>query len=181
MPALTARRATWIAGLVACLVYANALGNAWAIDDTFIVRDNPAVHSVGAALGHFFDVYWPPQEGARAGLYRPLAIISYALDWALSGGKPWWFHLTNVALHGVVTALVVLVVWVWLPPAGALAAGVMFAVHPVHVEAVANVVGRTEIMTAGGVRTGGDVHRLGEQRNRGGDHRSARGGSVAGS
>jgi hypothetical protein len=151
MPALTARRATWIAGLVACLVYANALGNAWAIDDTFIVRDNPAVHSVGAALGHFFDVYWPPQEGARAGLYRPLAIISYALDWALSGGKPWWFHLTNVALHGVVTALVVLVVWVWLPPAGALAAGVMFAVHPVHVEAVANVVGRTEIMTAGGV------------------------------
>ena len=151
MPTLTGRRAALVAAAVACAVYVTALGNGWAMDDTLVVRDNPAAHAVGAALGSFFEPYWPAQPDGEGGLYRPLVTLSYAVDWTVSGGREWWFHLTNVLLHGLATALVVLVVLRWLPPVGALVTGLVFAVHPVHVEAVANVVGRAEVMAACGI------------------------------
>jgi hypothetical protein len=114
------------------------------------VRDNPATKSVGAALRAWFEPYWP--EGFRwAGLYRPFTILSYSVDWTISGGAPWVFHLTNVALNALAVGLVVFVAAAWLPPLGALVAGLLFAVHPVHVEAVANTVGRAEILVAIGL------------------------------
>ncbi len=149
---LSVRRAALIAGGVACLVFVNATANEWAVDDTPLIDENPAAQSLGAALRATFLPYWPatPTEPS-AGLYRPLVVVSYAIDWVVSGGRAGWFHLTNILLHGVASALVVLVAAMWLPPLGALAAGLVFAIHPVHVEAVANVVGRAEIMAGLGL------------------------------
>ena len=149
MPArivITVRRAAAVAALVAVLVYLTALGNRFALDDEMIVERNPAAHSIGAALGAFDQPYWPPQHGA--GLYRPLVILSFAADWQLSGGSTLWLHAVNVAWHAAATALLVPILAVYVGPAGALAGGVVFAVHPVHVEAVANLVGRAEPMAA---------------------------------
>ena len=151
MPPLTPRRVAWVSAGVACAVYLIALRNGWALDDYHLVVRNPAAHSVWAALGALFSPYWPLQGEQSAGLYRPLATLTYAVDWAISGGRPWWFHLTNLLLHGLVTALLAVVALRWLPPLGALAAGVVFAIHPVHVEAVANVIGRTEMLAALGL------------------------------
>ncbi len=150
MPHLTKHRAAVIAAVIAIVVYLLALRNGWAGDDMILVRDNPASHSIGAALRAWFEPYWP-EEFRWAGLYRPFTILSYAVDWQILGGATSWFHLTNVLLHGLATALVVWVVAQWLAPVGALAAGVLFAVHAVHVEAVANVVGRAEILVAVGL------------------------------
>ena len=150
MPALTTRHASWIAAGVAVAAYLLALRNGWSGDDIVAIRDNPAAHSVGAALAAWFAPYWPG-EWQWAGLYRPLTILSYGLDWSLSGGATWWFHLVNVLLHALATGLAVSVVSRWLPPTGALVAGTVFAVHPVHVEAVANVVGRAELLAAVGI------------------------------
>ena len=152
MSGLSVRRAALIAGGVACLVFINATANEWAVDDTPLIDHNPAAQSLGAAMRATFSPYWPatPTEPS-AGLYRPVVVVSYAVDWIVSGGRAGWFHLTNVLLHGVVSALVVLVAAMWLPPLGALAAGLVFAIHPVHVEAVANVVGRAEIMAGLGL------------------------------
>lgn len=147
MPGLTHRRAGWIAAAVAALVYALALTNGYAGDDLVAVRDNPAAHSAGAALSAWFEPYWPG-EWQWAGLYRPLTILTYGIDWSISGGAAWWLHLVNVVLHAAVTGLVVAVLTPWLAPVGALVAGVLFALHPVHVEAVANVVGRAELLVA---------------------------------
>jgi hypothetical protein len=116
---------------VAVLVYLTALGNGFALDDEMIVQLNPAAHSVGAALGAFDQPYWPPQHGA--GTYRPLVILSFAADWQLSGGSTLWLHAVNVAWHAAATALLVPILAVYVGPAGALAGGVVFAVHPVHV------------------------------------------------
>jgi tetratricopeptide (TPR) repeat protein len=151
MPRLTVRRATLLVGVVACLIYGRALGNGWALDDHPVIERNPAAHSLAAAWDAAFAPYWPPEGAFSAGLYRPLTIFSYAADWTVSGGRPWWFHLTNVLLHAVVSALVVLVVSRWLPAMGALVTGLIFALHPVHVEAVANVVGRAELLAAAGL------------------------------
>ena len=150
MPRLTQRRATWLAAALAAAVYLLALRNGWSGDDLVAVLDNPTAHSVAAGLRGWFAPYWP---GAWqwAGLYRPLTILSYAVDWSLSGGAPWWFHLVNVLLNALAGGLVVLVMSRWLPPLGSLVAGIVFAVHPAHVEAVANVVGRAELLVAVGL------------------------------
>ena len=143
---MTIRRAALIASLVAALVYLPALGNRFALDDAAIVERNPAAHSIGAALSAFTSPYWPPEHGA--GLWRPLVILSFAADWQISSGSTTWLHATNIVLHALVTALVVLLLARYLAPIGALAGGLVFAVHPVHVEAVANMVGRAELLAA---------------------------------
>ena len=143
---MTSARATWLAAAAAVVVYLPALGNRFALDDGSIVERNPAAHSVGAALRAFDQSYWPAENGA--GQWRPLVILSFAADWQLSGGSPTWLHAVNLVWHAAATALVVPVLALYVPAAAALAAGVLFAVHPVHVEAVANLVGRAELMAA---------------------------------
>ncbi len=138
------------------LVFALALGlylpsarYGFVQDDRGIIALNPAVHSVPAALGAFDDPYWPGTSAA--GLYRPVTILSFAVDWTISGGRPGWFHIVNALWHGVVAVLVALVLSRWLPPLGAIAAGLVFAAHPVHVEGVASVVARSELLAAAGI------------------------------
>jgi len=143
---VTSARAAWLAAAAAVIVYLPALGNRFALDDGSIVERNPAAHSVGAALRAFDRSYWPAESGA--GQWRPLVILSFAADWQLSGGSPTWLHAVNVIWHAAATALVVPVLALYVPATAALAAGVLFAVHPVHVEAVANLVGRAELMAA---------------------------------
>jgi hypothetical protein len=115
-------------------------------DDRAIVAANPAVHSVRAALRAADEPYWPrPSTG---GLWRPLTIVSFALDWAAGRGAPAWIHLGNALWHGLASVLVLIVLARWLAPGAALAAALVFAVHPVHVEAVAGLVGRAELLAA---------------------------------
>ncbi|OLC47129.1 MAG: hypothetical protein AUH68_01545 [Gemmatimonadetes bacterium 13_1_40CM_4_69_5] len=118
-------------------------------DDRGVIVHNPAAHSVPAAIRAFDKAYWPPP--ARGGLYRPVTILTYAVDWELSAGASSWFHFVNAVLHGIVCVLVVLVFERWLPAVGAVAAGLVFAVHPVHVEGVASVVSRAELLVATGM------------------------------
>jgi len=143
---VTRRRAAWLAAAAAAVVYLPALGNGFALDDGPIVEVNPAAHSVRAAVRAFDRPYWPPANGA--GQWRPLLVLSFAVDWQLSRGSPVWLHLVNVGWHAAATALVVLLLALYVPETAALAGGVVFAVHPVHVEAVANLVGRAEPMAA---------------------------------
>jgi tetratricopeptide (TPR) repeat protein len=143
---ITVRRAAGAAALVAALCYLPALRNGFTLDDGPMVERNPVAHSIPAALAAFDQPYWPPEHGA--GLYRPLVVLSFAVDWQLSGGSAKWFHAVNIAWHAAATALLVPVVAAYAGPAAALAGGIVFAVHPVHVEAVANVVGRAELMAA---------------------------------
>jgi len=145
---LTTRRVAWTSALVGCLVYAGSVGNGWALDDEDIIAENAIVHSIDSAFASRFSPYWPERQGFSAGQYRPLTIFSFSIDWAVSGGQPWFFHLENALLHALACALFVLVIARWLPPMGSMVSGLVFAVHPVHVEAVANVVGRAEVLTA---------------------------------
>ena len=137
--------------LVAALaagVYANAVGNDFALDDVPLVREDPRVQSLARLPELVTEPYWGP--GSTAGLYRPLTSVSYALNRALTGPGASGFHAGNVLLH----ALVCVLVWFTARRAGtvygtALAAALLFAAHPIHTEAVANVAGRAELLAAG--------------------------------
>jgi protein O-mannosyl-transferase len=130
----------------ATLLFLPATRYGFVQDDRAIIAANPAAHSPVAALRAFDQPYWPAP--AQGGLYRPLTILSYAVDWELSGGRAGWLHLMNAVWHGLATLLVMLVLARWLPDSAVLAAGLVFAFHPVHVEAVAGLVGRADLLVA---------------------------------
>ena len=135
--------------MAAVALYLPASQYGFVQDDRAIIASNPAAHSIGAALGAFDDPYWPRESGA--GLYRPMTILSYAIDWTMSGGSAGWLHVMNALWHGLATVLFVCVIARWLPPVAAAGAGLVFAWHPVHVEAVASLVGRAELLAAVGI------------------------------
>src|SRR5882672_6048380 len=119
------------------------------MDDLYIIVWNPLVHSVQGTWRAFTGPYWPPDLGGQ--MYRPLPLASFAVDWAIAGGHPAWFHAMNLLWHAGMAVLVAAVARRWADWVTALGAGLVFAVHPVHVEAVANVIGLGELMAAAGV------------------------------
>jgi protein O-mannosyl-transferase len=138
--------------LVAIAVNANTLWNGFAYDDDVIILRNARVHQLADLRLIWATPYWPT-FGTELGLYRPLAIFAYALEWAAGGGAPWIYHATNIVLHALITALVFLMLRT-LVDAGAAAVGALiFAVHPVHTETVANSVGQAELIAAACVLT----------------------------
>jgi protein O-mannosyl-transferase len=123
-----------------------AWGNGFAYDDGPIIVENARVHSLGEWWKLFATTYWPPRFGSS--LYRPLTTVLFAVQWALGGGAPWVFHVASVLLYAAASAAVLALFAELLPIGAALAGAALFAVHPVHVEAVANVVGQAELLVA---------------------------------
>lgn len=81
--------------------------------------------------------------------YRPAAIVSFMLDAARSGADPRTYHLTNIVLHAAVTVLLLQLAFVWgARPMAALGAALVFAAHPVNVQAVAWIAGRNDLLLA---------------------------------
>ena len=136
------------AAIIAFAIAASAtsLGNGFALDDLPIVVGNARVHSLERWWRLFAQPYWPARYGAT--LYRPVATFGYALQWAAGNGSPSVFHLTSVVLYTAVCVVVLALLLEIVAPAAAACGAALFAVHPVHVEAVANVVGQSELLAA---------------------------------
>lgn len=142
-------RRLYIAVVACALVpYLPALWNGFAMDDLYIIAWNPLVHSIQGVWGAFTGPYWPPDLGGQ--MYRPLPLASFAMDWVIAR-HPALFHATNLLWHAGVAAIVAALALRFAGATAALVAGLIFAVHPAHVEAVANIVGLGELMAATGV------------------------------
>jgi hypothetical protein len=152
--------------------FAGALGGPYIFDDTFLIANNPAVHSFAHALDWFQGDFWnldlaAAQLSDRLHYFRPLVLASYALDWQLGGGAPFVFHLTNLLLQGSVAVLAFFCLWRWvgwrLP---ALIGALVFALHPTKAESVAWIAGRPDLLLTLGVlvATSGIARRLSGKR-----------------
>ena len=99
----------------------------------------------------FYDDFWGTlltHSGSHKS-YRPLCTLSFRLNHALGGLDPRGYHLVNVAFHGAVTGLFTLLARLLLGRGPwSLLAGLLFASHPAHTEAVAGVVGRADVGAA---------------------------------
>jgi protein O-mannosyl-transferase len=155
---LPGRYALLVVGILALVAFSNSLGNQFVWDDHYSVEHNEAIRDPGNIPG-FFMSSWAAeagQERARsknAGYWRPVAQVSYTVDYALSGLMPGWFHGVSVILHVIVSMLVLLLGWRLFPGPGServgvIAAAALFAVHPVHSEAVCVITYRTDILAA---------------------------------
>ncbi len=132
-----------IAALAALSLYAVTLGGTYVYDDRNILFGDERISDV-SRWGEFWTRGYVPR--AADNLYRPLTSMSYAIQWKLHGDVPWAFHLVNVLLHAAASAAVAELARRFSGFKAGLAAGLLFAVHPVHVEPVAYVVGRAELL-----------------------------------
>jgi hypothetical protein len=141
-----------LAALAALVVYAVTLGGGYVYDDRYIILTDPRIADTSR-----WGEYWTKDYflGGADNLYRPIVSLSYALQAKLHGtgdGAAWAFHLVNWLLHAAVSACVAeLTRRMTRSITIATIAGLLFAVHPIHVEAVANIIGRAELMCALGV------------------------------
>jgi hypothetical protein len=131
--------------LIAIAASATSLGNGFAYDDLLIVRDNQQIHTLHDMAFDFVQGYWPQEHGGA--LYRPLTLVLFSLQWFVGRGAPWMFHAVNVGLYAGLTLALFALARRLLPIWAAWLAAALFAVHPVHVEPVANVVGQAELTT----------------------------------
>lgn len=145
-------RAWWLPPLAVAiagvLVYLNSLANGFAHDDVGIIVENQVVHNLSKPFQIWLTPYWPGPDARTFGLYRPLTVFLFAIQWSLGEGAPLIFHVSNVLLHAFASALVYRLLLAIVGWKGGVAGGLLFAVHPVHVEAVANVVGQGELLSA---------------------------------
>lgn len=137
--------------VVAVLLYLPTLAHDFVFDDRAVIGLSPLLQDAGSLPRLLATPYWNTPRENRL-LYRPLTSLTLAIDRAVAGGiRPLWFHLVNALLHGCATFLVTLLALEILPGLRAPAvAGLLFGLHPVHVEAVAGIVGRSEVLAACG-------------------------------
>jgi tetratricopeptide (TPR) repeat protein len=143
-----ARAASIVLGALAAAPYLVTLGYGFVLDDISVIVGNSALHAPNGFLTAWSAPFVPNALFGAIGLYRPVSGSLFALTWLLSGGRPWLFHLIVIAAHVAVTIGVFRLCARAVPGWWAAAAAAIFAVQPVHVEAVANIVGSSEVLVA---------------------------------
>ena len=132
-------KAAQLCALLGFLVYCNSLALHFCLDDEAAIIDNPDLRSNASWLGLFKNDFWgkliSEQDSHKS--YRPLTVATFRLNYMLHELQPLGYHLVNVLLHSAVCYLYVLLCGVVFSDVWpALIAGLLFAVHPIHTEAV---------------------------------------------
>lgn len=132
---------------VVAFAYGNTLLSDFTNDDIqlYVLRNPQVTHPSLRAL-------FSPNK--FTGVFRPVTFATFALDWKIGQGFAPGFHVINLILHAIVTLLLYMLLrklfqGVDQGNALALAAALLFAVHPIHTEAVASISGRAELLGAG--------------------------------
>src|SRR3569623_984044 len=129
-----------------------AVTGGWIYDDHPLIQNNVYVHSFDEWPRWFVTDFWNVSAeithfGSRILYWRPAVSASYAMDWKLGGGSPVMFHITNTILQAVTSGIVFVTLRRWVGSTlPALAAALLFVVHPTKVESVAWIAGRTDIV-----------------------------------
>lgn len=139
--------------LLATGTYLNSLTYDFVWDDTVMLLGGPKLRDLRNLPQFFLSDFTTLTSGALEGhYYRPTLALTLALDTTFWGLHPALFHLTNILLHLGVTFLVNrLVLAMGARRDIALLATLLFAVHPVHVEVVAFVAARDNLLLGIGV------------------------------
>lgn len=139
-----------ICAILAFLLYANTLGHDYTVDDGTVIQNNKITKKGISALPEIFTTsyragYWDRKEG----LYRPLSVAMFAIEYEIAPGKPLLGHVVNVLLY-------ILTAWFLFRflrkllhnqhPIIPFIITLLYIAHPLHTEVVANIKSRDEIL-----------------------------------
>lgn len=129
--------------LFSCLLFSNNFQNDFVFDDVAVIRDNQILKNI-QNLPQLFTSYY---RLSSAGLYRPMTMASYALNYFLFGSSVWSFHLINIILHALNCWLLFLLIRrLCAKKFLAYLTAFLFLILPIHTEAVTGLVGRAELL-----------------------------------
>jgi Flp pilus assembly protein TadD len=122
----------------AVLPYLNILANGFVYDDDNQVLKNPYVRSFGHLKEIFTTNVWSFREiAAVTNYYRPMMTLGYLFTYKLFGMRAYGFHLISLLLHVLIVCMVyMLAERLTGDRVAAFVAGALFALHPIHTEAV---------------------------------------------
>ena len=139
----------WVPFIFAFILYGNSISNQFALDDLPQIVDNRFVQKGFDGIGELMTTNYWAGSGQNLGYYRPLSMITFAVEKSLHNNNPLIMHFVNVLLYAI-TGLVVF----WFlssifrgNPFFVLLVTLLFMAHPVHTEVVANIKSRDEMMS----------------------------------
>jgi len=154
------RREALLLTLLPLILYIASVNFAFVLDDKIVIQENrfvqEGIHGIGKILatGNLAGYIGEQPNLVAGSRYRPLSMLSFALEYEAYGLKPGMSHLINVLLY-VVTVLVLFRFFAAYIPGDEdqpwyfrlpFVAALLFALHPLHSEVVANIKGRDEIL-----------------------------------
>jgi len=132
-------------------IYINSLSGDFIWDDIEQIVDNPVIKDIGNIPSFFTSDLWRLISNPTIGsyYYRPFFLLSLAVDYNLWELNPFGYHITNLVLHTLASFLIYQIGRrLFLKSTPAFLGSMLFAVHPVHVESIAWISGRTDPMAA---------------------------------
>ena len=137
--------------VVVLAAWAPALRGGFVWDDYHDLVRSDRLHRLGAVVDVFrHHAMWSAEQPETAiATYRPLALATLAVDYAVWGLRPAGFHATNVLLHLLATLAVFLALAALVDARAAAAVALVCALHPADAEAVAWINGRSEMLALG--------------------------------
>ncbi|KAM9803164.1 protein O-mannosyl-transferase TMTC4 [Syngnathus typhle] len=165
LPRLGPVQAKITVALVAVLCFINSYDGDFVFDDSEAIINNKDLKPTTPLANIWKNDFWGSNLSSNSShkSYRPLTVFTFRLNYMLAGGlHPVGFHVLNIALHAVISALMVDVFALLIgglaydektrllnrAPKTSLLAALFFAAHPVHTESVAGIVGRADLLCA---------------------------------
>ncbi|GEC73676.1 pentatricopeptide repeat domain-containing protein (PPR motif) [Flavobacterium flevense] len=143
------QKMVWFLAIVSFLLYANTLKHGFVLDDIAVIEQNSFVKKGLAGIPELFStLYWQGYWDSNAGLYRPMSLVFFAIEWQLSPNNPFIHHFFNVLYYSLSIVLLFKVLHFYLKAYSiwiTFFIVLLFAVHPIHTEVVANIKSRDEI------------------------------------
>jgi hypothetical protein len=140
-------------------LYAYSISFQYALDDQIYITSNSFTKQGFAGIDDILTTeslvgFWGKKELLEGARYRPVVMVTYAIEYALFKGSPAFSHFINVLLYGLLGILLYRVLSRFFPPNADTAwylslpfiAAALYIAHPLHVEFVANIKGRMEIL-----------------------------------
>jgi tetratricopeptide (TPR) repeat protein len=143
-PSTPDRRASLAIVGVAVAGCLTGIANNYAQDDLHLILTNTRVHGLGDWDALLTSPFWPPPFSQD--LYRPLTSLLLAVEYAIGDGAPSVYRVVSYLLLAAAALAFFAFARRLLPRNVALAASLLFAAHPVHVEATALAVGQSELL-----------------------------------
>ena len=144
----------FICAVIAFLLYTNTLKNDYALDDYFAITINKYVQKGFQGIPFLLKSEFWQSAGKDLGYYRPLSLITFALEYQFFGFSPHFSHFINALLFSATVFYLFLLLRKLFPAFYILfpvSVTLLFAAHPIHTEIVSNIKGRDELLSFLGV------------------------------